>query len=221
VLEGYVVFVVNDAARGAVLWRTDGTPAGTRYLADIDIGTTPADAATGQFLTLGNRLLFSAYSSRVGNELWSLTAMDPNASADSASATGGTPLVINVLDNDADFDGSINAGTVVIVGQPSHGTASVNAATGAITYTAATTYSGADTLTYRVSDNQGRQSNVATVTFTVTAGVSNPPTNPPTTPPSSGGGGGGGALGLELLGLLLLLMSRAGAFFRLRRCRAT
>jgi ELWxxDGT repeat protein len=209
VLGGYVVFVVNDATRGAVVWRTDGTPAGTRYLADLDPGTSPAQAGVGQFFTLGDRLLFSGYRTSIGNELWSINATDPNASDEAASATGGTAITVDVLDNDADFDGTLDAATVTIVAQPAHGTATVNATTGAITYTATATHSGVDSLTYRVSDDQARQSNVATISFQVTAG-SAPPATPPTPPPSSGGsssgGGGGGALGLELSGLLALAL---------------
>lgn len=222
VLGNYVIFMVDDPVRGAVIWRTDGTPSGTRYLADLDLGTLQAQAGVGQFFTLGDRLLFSGYRTSIGNELWSITATDPNASDDSAAATGGVESTMNVLDNDADFDGTLNATSVVIVAQPTHGSAAVNAATGAITYTPVPTYSGIDSLTYRVSDDQGRQSNIATVSYQVTAS-STPPTIPPTTPPSGGvgGGGGGGALSLELLGLMLLMMSRMGANLRGGRCPAT
>lgn len=205
ILGNFVVFVVNDAVRGATVWRTDGTPSGARYLVDLDVGTAPAQAGTGQFFTLGERLLFSGYRTSIGNELWSINAADPNASDDAASAVGGTAIALDVLDNDADFDGTLNAGSVSIVTQPEYGTASVNPNTGTITYTAAATFSGTDTLSYRVSDDQGRQSNVAAVSFKVTAGSSGvPPTQPPANPPSSSGGGGGGALGGELWWLLLL-----------------
>lgn len=205
ILGTHVVFVINDPARGAVIWRTDGTPSGTRYLADLDTGTSLAPE--GQFFTLGDRLLFSGYRTSVGNELWSINATDPNASDDaSTAATGGIAVTVNVLDNDADFDGTLNASTVALVTLPAHGTASVNASTGAITYTATASYSGRDSLTYRVLDDQGRPSNAATVTFQVTAGAT-PPVTPPTTPPSGGSsGGGGGALGLDLLGLLVFAL---------------
>jgi ELWxxDGT repeat protein len=224
VLGNYVVFIVNDANRGAVVWRTDGTPAGTRFLADLDTGTAPASAGSGQFHALGNRLLFSAYRTSIGNELWSINAMDPNASDDVAFATGGTAVSVNVLDNDADFDGTLNSASVAIVTQPTHGTAAVDTATGAISYTGTTTYSGSDTLTYRVADDQGRQSNVATVSIQVTAGASPPPTPPPTPPPApppsnGGGGGGGGAIGLEIWALLLLVALNAGRRWRSRDSR--
>jgi ELWxxDGT repeat protein len=201
ILGSHVVFVINDPARGAVIWRTDGAASGTRYLADLDPGTS--SAPEGQFFTLGDRLLFSGYRTSIGNELWSINATDPNASDDASAATGGVAATVNVLDNDADFDGTLNAATVAVVMQPAHGTATVNAATGAITYTATASYSGRDSLTYRVSDDQGRPSNAATLSFQVTAGAT-PPSTPPPTPPSGGGSGkgGGGALGLDLVGLL-------------------
>ena len=219
VLGSYVVFVVNDPARGAVLWRSDGTPAGTRYVADLDPATVAAGIQESSFFTLGNRLLYSGYRKGFGNEMWSLNAADPNASNDTLAATASSAISAAVLDNDADFDGTLNAASVSIVTQPSHGTAVVNATTGAISYTANSTYNGSDELTYRVADTQGNNSNVATLSIQVTGGVSAPPP-PPAPPPSGGGGGGGGggALGLEILALMLFAFRKAASIqFRLAR----
>ena len=80
-----------------------------------------------------------------------------------------TAVVINVLSNDSDPDGTINPTTVAIVGSASHGTTSVNPTTGAITYTPASNYTGPDSFTYKVKDNSGADSNVATVSITVNA----------------------------------------------------
>jgi ELWxxDGT repeat protein len=204
VLANYVVFTVNDPQRGAVLWRTDGTASGARYLADLDLATTPVGADGMKFFTASDRLLVSTYRPVAGNEIWSVSATDPNASGDAAAATGGVALTVNVLDNDADIDGALNAASVVIVNGPLNGAASVNATTGAITYTPTAWYSGTDTLQYRVADTQGRNSNTATVTFQVTAGAA-PPAPPPPAPPS-GGGKGGGAMGIEVLWLLMLVI---------------
>jgi ELWxxDGT repeat protein len=211
VLGSHVVFVVNDPARGAVLWRSDGTPAGTRYIADLDPATVPAGIQESSFFTLDNRLLYSGFRKGFGNEMWSLNATDPNASNDVLAATAGSAIAAALLDNDADFDGALDAGSVSIVTQPSHGTAAVNAATGAVTYTANSSYNGSDELTYRVSDTQGNSSNVATLSIQVTGGVSSPP--PPAPPPSGGGGGGGGggALGLEILALMLFAFRKAAS----------
>ncbi len=205
VLGNYVVFRVHDIARGTVMWRTDGTASGTRYVADFDRQTIVDQVDDSQFFTLGDRLLCSGRRLGIGNELWSMNATDPNASDDTGSATGGIAYTVAVLENDADFDGTLNPGSVSIVASPAHGVATVNEA-GAIVYTAVTSYSGLDMLTYRVSDNQGRHSNVATVYFNVVAGSGGNP--PPANPPPSGGGGGGGALGIEVLWLLLLVASK-------------
>lgn len=91
----------------------------------------------------------------------------PVAANDTATTLKNFPVVVPVLGNDRDTDGTINASSVTIVGQVSHGTTSVNAATGAITYTPASNYFGPDSFTYKVKDNLGVFSNVATVSINV------------------------------------------------------
>ena len=56
---------------------------------------------------------------------------------------------------------------MAIVDGPAHGTVSVNATTGAITYTPTADYVGADSFTYTVKDNDGLVSNAATVNLDV------------------------------------------------------
>jgi len=63
-------------------------------------------------------------------------------------------------------------------------------------------YSGSDSFTYTVKDEQGTVSNAATVTLTVTAAAP---------PPSTGGGGGGSATLLDLLALGGLLAVSRGS----------
>ncbi len=96
----------------------------------------------------------------------------PLAVYDTAVVTKNTPLAINVLGNDSDPDGTLNPATVAVVGAAGHGTTSVNPTTGAITYTPAANYKGPDGFTYKVKDNLGAISNVATVSIT----VNTPPT---------------------------------------------
>ncbi len=102
----------------------------------------------------------------------SLTVTAPNcpptASNDSATTCKNAPVTVNVLANDKDKDGSIDPTSVVICKAPKHGTTCVNPNTGAITYTPASNYCGSDTFTYKVKDNQGAYSNVATVCVTIT-----------------------------------------------------
>ena len=91
----------------------------------------------------------------------------PHAADDVASTEVETAVIINILANDSDPDGSLNPSTVTIVAEPSNGTVSVNPSSGAITYTPDAGFVGTDTLGYRVMDNEGRESNTATVTITV------------------------------------------------------
>ena len=105
----------------------------------------------------------------------------PNVVDDSASLTLGNSVLVNVLSNDSDSDGSLDSSTLEVVDAPSKGTASLES--GQIRYAADRGMTGQDTFTYRVKDNEGLFSGLATVTVTISPA------------PSSGGGGGGGGGG--------------------------
>jgi len=87
----------------------------------------------------------------------------PAANSDTVSIQESTPYKINVLGNDADVDGTIQSGTLQIVSAPSNGSAAISG--GTITYTPGGGFSS-DSLTYRVQDDVGTWSNIATVTLT-------------------------------------------------------
>ncbi|MFO0869977.1 MAG: Ig-like domain-containing protein [Pirellulales bacterium] len=91
----------------------------------------------------------------------------PGALNDDVTVNQDTSTAINVLANDSDPEGPLSTGTVVVVTNPGHGTATVNPDK-TIQYTPAAGYVGADGFTYRVTDSQGASS-VATVTITVRA----------------------------------------------------
>lgn len=74
----------------------------------------------------------------------------------------GTPITIDVLANDFDLDGSVDATSVVIQQQPEHGSIELNS-NGTVTYTPELSYSGTDNFSYTVADNEGNVSNVADV----------------------------------------------------------
>jgi ELWxxDGT repeat protein len=57
-----------DAVHGYELWATDGTPAGTRLVRDINPG--PGGSDSQGFLAFGSKLLFSAGDPEHGFELW-------------------------------------------------------------------------------------------------------------------------------------------------------
>jgi len=93
----------------------------------------------------------------------------PLAVDDTATLQEDMPLSVNVLGNDSDVDGTLMPATVEVVTAPADGSTSINAATGAITYTPSSNYNGTDSFTYRVQDNAGLWSSPATVTLTVQA----------------------------------------------------
>ncbi len=92
----------------------------------------------------------------------------PVAVNDTMLVPRNTTSTLNVLANDRDVDGTLNASTVTVQTNPAHGTATV-LADGRIRYVPTNNYSGNDTLTYTVRDNSGAVSNVATVSLRVNA----------------------------------------------------
>ena len=96
----------------------------------------------------------------------------PVALDDPATTNINLPVGVVVLTNDTD-DVSLDPTTVVVVAQPTNGNTSVDAA-GVVTYTPNLNFSGQDSFTYTVQDNEGLVSNVATVTITVTVPGTSP-----------------------------------------------
>ncbi len=90
----------------------------------------------------------------------------PVAVNDDVSVFRNSKIDIAILDNDSDVDGTILPGTVDIQSGPAHGNVVVNP-DGTLTYTPLTNYVGGDTLTYTVRDNDGDESNEATVSIGV------------------------------------------------------
>ncbi len=80
----------------------------------------------------------------------------PVANADVATTNLNTAVTLRTLANDA--SGNANTAlvpsSVTVTSAPTRGTATVNATTGDITYTPNAGFSGRDTLTYQVCDNQ-------------------------------------------------------------------
>ncbi len=92
----------------------------------------------------------------------------PVAVDDQATTVEDIPVSVAVLSNDSDSDGTLIPASVIVTGQPTHGSTSVNGVSGAIEYSPDTGFSGTDTFDYTVQDNDGATSNAATVTVTVT-----------------------------------------------------
>jgi hypothetical protein len=171
-------------------------------------GTVTVNAATGTFT-------YTPASNYSGSDSFTFTVKDTVSGLSSSTATVGiivqTPPVASNLtlttSTGHTISGTLHAVATpssdalsyVSASQPTHGTITVNATTGAFTYTPKKNYSGSDSFTFTATDTTtGQSSNTATVTITVK------------TPPASGGGGG--ALGLwslvALLGLVLVAVRR-------------
>lgn len=100
----------------------------------------------------------------------------PIAVNDNATGVSGTPVTVNVLGNDSDLDGNLDSTSVQIVGAapdgtlivPNQGIWSVNASTGAITFTPVAGFIGDPTpINYTVKDTTGLVSAAATVSITM------------------------------------------------------
>jgi gliding motility-associated-like protein len=98
----------------------------------------------------------------------------PVAVNDVGSGNEDTTIGVNVVTNDTDSDGTIDASTVDLdIGTPgiqtSYSTANGNytVSGGTVNYTPVANYKGIATLQYTVNDNGGLTSNAATITITV------------------------------------------------------
>ena len=102
-----------------------------------------------------------------------ITVIDPNnvpvVVDDSVSTDEDNAVDISVLSNDSDSDGSLDPASLTVISSPSNGTTSVNSTTGIITYTPTANFTGSDSFTYLVQDNEGASSSTATVSITVNA----------------------------------------------------
>ena len=131
------------------------------------------DCSAGTFTgtTAGNDSFTYTVTESCGSDTATVTVNisanpPPTTMPDSAQTTAGSATTIDVLGNDTD-DVAINPGSVVVTAQPVHGTATVAANNGAITYQPDAGFCGTDTLNYTVDDDTGQTSSPETVTIDV------------------------------------------------------
>ncbi len=112
-VPGGLVFSATRENVGTELWFTDGTPAGTRLLKDIE-SPCGASSQPQQLMALGTVTLFAATTSQSGRELW---------------RTDGTAAgTYQVLDLMPGIASSSPSGTGVFKGNAYFGTQSINGA---------------------------------------------------------------------------------------------
>jgi len=213
--RGVTLFEVAQGAAGSLLYQTDGTQSGTKLIGPI--GMTPIVTIPATYprehRVIGQNLFFPAVDPSAGGELFAMTNNAPVATADTANSDKDAAVTINVLANDTDSDGSLNASTVRVATNPAHGTVTIGTG-GAVTYTPTAGYSGQDTFAYTVADNQGAVSTPTQVTVSVTPSVT-VSTGGDSSSGSKGGGGGGSMSYLDIAVLMVLLLQISS--WRLRR----
>jgi gliding motility-associated-like protein len=162
--------LVTGPANGTLVFNPDGT-----YTYTPDTNYYGVDIFTYQLCDGGTPNLCATATVTI-----TVTPINdpPVANADNATTNEDTPVVIPVLGNDFDIDGSLVTGSVASVTLPANGTISINALTGEITYTPNHNFFGTDTFIYQVCDNGTPLPSLcdtAVVTITV-----NPVNDPPT-----------------------------------------
>lgn len=176
--DGHADLVVSSSATNeVVVLEGDGTGAfGSPLGFGLNGGVNPQAAAVADLDGDGRPDVVTANSNSSAtyvddaSVLLNTTNRPPAAVNESYSHIGAdTPLVVSapgVLGNDTDPDG--NPLTASVVTAPAHGVLTLNA-DGSFSYQPDSAYVGSDSFTYQTNDGTD-DSNVATVTITVSAG---------------------------------------------------
>ncbi|MDH5580283.1 MAG: Ig-like domain-containing protein, partial [Bdellovibrionales bacterium] len=76
-------------------------------------------------------------------------------------------LAINILNNDTDKDGTLDPNSITIISNVSQGSTTIDKVNGRVLYTPPPNFNGIVSFTYKISDNNGAQSNTATVYISI------------------------------------------------------
>ncbi|MDY6989263.1 MAG: Ig-like domain-containing protein [Thermodesulfobacteriota bacterium] len=159
-INGTAVSIVTDATDGTTSNNGDGTVTYTP-----DTGFTGTDTFT---YTVDDNEGATSNEATVTVNVTGSQNQKPQASDDGATTVEDTATTINVIANDTDPDGAIDPASISIVTNPTNGTADPES-DGTVEYTPTTGFTGTDTFTYTVKDDEGATSNEATATITVEA----------------------------------------------------
>ncbi|MCC6631032.1 MAG: cadherin-like domain-containing protein [Gammaproteobacteria bacterium] len=199
-----VLYMMGPIEGGeAQLWMSDGTAAGTRALSRFT-STDGALLDQESLALLEGRPIFVFSHNSYGAEPYIVRNLPPQSTADVATVASNSNVLIPVLGNDADPDGSAAAGSIQFLARPTNGTVAIEA--NQVRYTPNSGYSGTDSFRYRMVDDFGAISPAATVTVTVTA----PPPSGGGSGGNAGGTSGGGTLDWQILLLLVYLVRQRG-----------
>ncbi|MBN1137695.1 MAG: tandem-95 repeat protein [Anaerolineae bacterium] len=185
----------EDVAIEIDVLANDTTPVGTLNPASVTVTMAPANGATSVNVATGaitytpaldhfgtDQFIYQVCHtlSRCDTATVSITINGindpPYANDDTVTTDEDVAIEINVLANDTD-DGTLDPTSVTVITPPQQGLVTIDATTGAVTYTPNLDYNGADTLVYQVCDNDSTCS-TATVFITITP-VDDPPTANP------------------------------------------
>jgi hypothetical protein len=97
----------------------------------------------------------------------------PKAIDDTATTVGNVPVLVNLVANDYDRDGSVNPASVLLTSGPRAGKVDVRI-DGTIKYTPPQDRFGVDSFAYSIEDNVGAVSNTAAVSILVRSAYQNP-----------------------------------------------
>ena len=105
VMGGELYFSADDAVHGQELWKSDGTPAGTVMVNDLDITHNPSQSAYRNFQVMNGVLYYSFDDGVHGRELWRSdgTAAGTVLVKDINPADGSFPKSLTVFNNQLFF----------------------------------------------------------------------------------------------------------------------
>lgn len=160
VKDGRVLLSIAGDRRGVELWSTDGTTGGTGKVADIAVGG--GSSFPKNFTRVGESIAFTADDGIHGRELWFTSDLQPDPAPIAMSAQVKTS-------SDMPFSGVLQAAdsnnqvlSFQIETPPTKGKITLNAATGAFSYTPLAGATGSDRFTFFADDGIS-DSNIATV----------------------------------------------------------